>query len=114
VCPLHRHTYIATHRAQRARASIARDMPPALNLSVVEAIKSTLGLPENIVGALPIVGAANSVMGIVPEPGSTLPAMVDVLVQALGLATAAPAHTLPAPVVCMCPRQTPSRALADY
>jgi hypothetical protein len=55
-------------------------MPPALNLGIVNAIKEALGLPETVVGALPIVGAANSVMGILPEPGSTLPGMVDVLV----------------------------------
>jgi hypothetical protein len=30
-------------------------MPPALNLGIVNAIKEALGLPETVVGALPIV-----------------------------------------------------------
>ena len=34
-------------------------------LAIVRAIKDSLGLPDDVVGALPIVGAANAVMGIV-------------------------------------------------
>ena len=39
-------------------------------LRVVEAIKRGLGLPNDIEGAVPIINAANAVMGIVPEEGS--------------------------------------------
>ena len=42
-------------------------------LRVVEAIKRELGLPNEIEGAVPIINAANAVMGIVPEEDSTLP-----------------------------------------
>ena len=42
-------------------------------LMVVEAIKRELGLPNEIEGAVPIINAANAVMAIVPEEGSTLP-----------------------------------------
>ena len=42
-------------------------------LHVVEAIKRELGLVNEIEGAVPIINAANAVMGIVSEEDSTLP-----------------------------------------
>jgi hypothetical protein len=57
----------------------------ACMLRVVEAIKRELGLPNEIEGAVPIINAANAVMGtcIVPEEGSTLPAWAVFLSQNL-------------------------------
>ena len=56
-------------------------------LRVVEAIKRELGLANEIQieGAVPIIKAANAVMGtcIVPEEGSTLPAWAVFLSQNL-------------------------------
>ena len=66
-------------------------------IAKVAAIKDALGLPCDILGALPIVTAANALMGIVLEPSTPLPSMVDELCAALVLreltptATAAPA-----------------------
>ena len=53
---------------------------------MVAAIKNELGLPEPLVGALPILGAANVMMGIEPEAGATLPAMAAVLMEQIGIA----------------------------
>ena len=70
----------------------------------VAAIKAELGLPESLVGALPIVGAANLAMGMELDESATLPTMVQKLEAALGLqpstaeaATAAPAPAPAAP-----------------
>ena len=70
----------------------------------VAAIKAELGLPESLVGALPIVGAANLTMGMELDESATLPTMVQKLEAALGLqpsaaaaATAAPAPAPAAP-----------------
>ena len=51
-------------------------MPPVLNHAKLKAIKDALGLPADVTGALPIIAAANTFMGIVPEPHTTLPAMI--------------------------------------
>ena len=51
----------------------------------VAAIKDALGLPCDVLGALPVVTAANALMGIAPEPSTPLPSMVDELCAALGL-----------------------------
>ena len=40
-------------------------MPRMLDLSMVAAIKAALGLPAGIEGAVPIIGMANEIMGIV-------------------------------------------------
>ena len=65
----------------------------------VAAIKAELGLPESLVGALPIVGAANLTMGTELDKSATLPTMVQKLEAALGLqpSTAAAATAAPAP-----------------
>ena len=65
----------------------------------VAAIKAELGLPESLVGALPIVGAANLAMGMELDESATLPTMVQKLEAALGLqpSTAAAATAAPAP-----------------
>ena len=65
----------------------------------VAAIKAELGLPESLVGALPIVGAANLTMGMKLDESATLPTMVQKLEAALGLqpSTAAAATAAPAP-----------------
>ena len=44
-----------------------------------------------MVGALPILGAANVMMGIEPEHGATLPAMAAVLMEQIGIAVTHPA-----------------------
>ena len=41
----------------------------------VNAINAALGLPESVVGALPIVGAAWLAMGFPTDEGATLPQM---------------------------------------
>ena len=51
----------------------------------VAAIKAELGLPESLEGALPIVGAANLVMGMELDESATLPTMVQKIEAALGL-----------------------------
>ena len=51
----------------------------------VAAIKAELGLPESLVGALPIVGAANLAMGMELDESATLPTIVQKLEAALGL-----------------------------
>ena len=80
-------------------------------LGRVDAIKAALGLPESIVGALPIVAAANLAMGIEPDACATLPAMVEKLEGVLGLqplpatvprAGAAPAQRLHSPATSLC------------
>ena len=43
----------------------------------VAAIKAELGLPESLVDALPIVGAANLAMGMELDESATLPTMVQ-------------------------------------
>ena len=81
-------------------------------LERVAAISAALGLPENVVGALPIVAAANLAMGIVPDENAALPAMVDCIKRALGLVqpatTAAPAveaSPMPAAAAAACGRR---------
>ena len=66
-------------------------------LARVEAIKAALGLPENIVGALPILGAATLAMGIELGECATLPTMVQALEEALGLQPAITAQASAAP-----------------
>ena len=44
-------------------------------LDQVSAIKAALGLPADVEGAVPVIGTANSLLGIVPEPGATLQTM---------------------------------------
>ena len=79
-------------------------------LGRVDAIKAALGLPESIVGALPIVAAANLAMGIEPDACATLPAMVEKLEGVLGLqplpATVPRAGAAPA----QCAATTPARS----
>ena len=61
--------------------------------------EAELGLPESLVGALPIVGAANLAMRMELDESATLPTMVKKLEAALGLqpSTAAAATAAPAP-----------------
>ena len=84
-----------------------------------DAIKAALGLPESIVGALPIVGAANLALGIVPGECATLQTMLEKLEVTLGLqptppagvAPAAPAAPAPAPAAPTAPApKQPDRA----
>ena len=85
-------------------------------LTRVVAIKAELGLPESLVGALPIVGAANLAMGMELDESATLPTMVQKLEAALGLqpstaaAAAAPAPAPAAPAAVQRVATTPSRS----
>ena len=87
------------HDPTTSRTSLSRTSFGGHVSRAVAAIKAELGLPENLVGALPIVGAANLAMGMELDESATLPTMVQKLEAALGLqpSTAAAATAAPAP-----------------